>query len=244
MLLAPPYQPVGNAPRTARIADILFARPGLFQIVRTIAARREKIDLKDEHILVRRLDHMLERRVRHQPAIPIPMPVDLDRRQSRRQGAGRHDMPRVDPVGAGIEIAEIARLDRDRADRKPDIARVEPIPVDQPVERRDQRRRVIIADRGRRLPLGESGGGMRGTKNPGTPKLATRAAAPRCTHSRTASLSTTGSEGSADDTPSQKARIFPTASSRGLPAMMAALIAPIEIPATQSSSIPRSISAS
>src|SRR3546814_7117677 len=79
MLLAPPHQPVRNPPRAAGIANILLARPGLLQIVRPLAARGKQVDLKHQHIVIRRRDDMLERRIRHQPAVPIPMPIDLDR---------------------------------------------------------------------------------------------------------------------------------------------------------------------
>src|SRR3546814_2425265 len=68
--------------------------------------------------LIGRRDDMFERGVRHQPAVPIPMPVDFDRRQARRKRPRRQYVPRVDRVACRVEIAEIPRLDRDRADRQ------------------------------------------------------------------------------------------------------------------------------
>src|SRR3546814_1725330 len=81
--------------------------------------------------LIGRRDDMFERGVRHQPAVPIPMPVDFDRRQARRKRPRRQYVPRVDRVACRVEIAEIPRLDRHRTDRQAYLAVVHPVPVDQ-----------------------------------------------------------------------------------------------------------------
>ncbi len=71
---------------------------------------------------------------------------------------------------------------------------------------------IIKAYRFRRLPFGECRRRKRGVKKP---RDAERRDLPRrrhkCVHSRAQSLSAAGSDGSADDTPSQNSRILPTA---------------------------------
>src|SRR3546814_15345159 len=53
---------------------------------------------------------------------------------------------RVEALALRVEIAEISGPDRDRADRQPHLAVIDPVPVDQPVERLAQRRVVVEAD--------------------------------------------------------------------------------------------------
>src|SRR3546814_9223682 len=91
--------------------------PGFLQIARPFAAGREKIDLKDEHVVLRRLDDIFERGVRHESAVPIPDAIDLDRRQAGRQRARGEDVARVEELAPRVAIAEISGLDRDSAAR-------------------------------------------------------------------------------------------------------------------------------
>ena len=57
-------------------------------------------------------------------------------------------MARIESLGLAVEEAEIAAVDIDRTDRQPHPALVDQVPVDQPIERIDQRRGVVIAQRG------------------------------------------------------------------------------------------------
>ena len=90
---------------------------------------------------------MRQRGVRHETTVPPQPAINLDRRQPRRQRARCHDMPRVDLRVGRVEIMEIAALDIDRADRQPHRAIIEQIPVDQRVQRRLERGRIVEAHR-------------------------------------------------------------------------------------------------
>ncbi len=71
-------------------------------------------------------------------------------------------------------------------------------------------------------------------KKPGTPKVAIQAADISLNAVRACSPGTNGFAVRSEETSSQNARRRSTRRSGGLPTMSAALIAPIEIPATQS----------
>jgi hypothetical protein len=96
-----------------------------------------------------------------------------------------------------------------------------------------------------RLPGGHKGaGGMRGVKKPGTPKVAISAAEVSLNSERARSPFVTGFHGTGDDTISQNSFNRSTRFSPSLPAMIAALMAPIEMPAIHSGSNPERHSAS
>lgn len=80
----------------------------------------------------------------------------------------------------------------------------------------------------------ERGGGKRGAKKPGTPTVAPKAALQALNTSRACSPGNHGETVMPDDTLSQNALSRSTRRPGGFPAMSAALIAPIEMPATQS----------
>ncbi len=77
---------------------------------------------------------------------------------------------------------------------------------------------------------------MRGLKKPGTPKVAIRAALVSLNSKRPRSPEVIGFQGSGAETISQNSLSRGTRFSRGLPAMIAALTAPIEMPAIHSGS--------
>jgi hypothetical protein len=88
-------------------------------------------------------------------------------------------------------------------------------------------------------PGGQSGaGGKRGVKKPGTPKVAMIAAEVSLNSERARSPGTTGFQDTGWDTMSQNSFSRSTRFSGSLPAMIAELIAPIEMPATHSGSKP------
>ncbi len=87
-------------------------------------------------------------------------------------------------------------------------------------------------------------GGMRGSKNPGTPVVAAIVALASLKILREASSVASGGSKSRLETRSQKARSLSTRFSGGLPAMIAELTAPIEMPATHAGARPAAASAS
>ncbi len=89
------------------------------------------------------VQHMIERRVRYQAAIPPPLAVDLDGRQSRRQRARCHDVAGIKPFAGCAKIAEIASFNVHGANSQPHCATVEQVPVDQFIQRVPQLRRVV-----------------------------------------------------------------------------------------------------
>ena len=146
-----------DLPRPAGEADFLFARHHVHDRARAFGGGGgEQVDLEYQHFAALLLEEVSQRRVRHEPAIPIMAAVDLDWRKARRQRARGHDVARIDRLALGIEEAEIATVDIDRADRQPHRPLVDHVPVDQPIERGDQRRGVIIAQRGG-APRGRKG---------------------------------------------------------------------------------------
>src|SRR5579862_4193199 len=88
--------------------------------------------------------------------------------------------------------------------------------------------------------LAKYGGGMRGAKKPGTPKAAAALALSRFSDGRKRSNDAGGMSGEADETMSQNSASRSTRAAAELPAMSAALMAPMETPVTQSSSRPAS----
>jgi hypothetical protein len=73
-------------------------------------------------------------------------------------------------------------------------------------------------------------------KKPGTPKVAINAALVSLNSDRARSPFPRGFQGTGEETISQNSLRRPTLFSRGLPAMIAALMAPIEMPAIHSGS--------
>ena len=102
------------------------------------------------------LQHPLQRRVGDQPAVPVMLALDLHRRKAGRQGAAGHHVLRPDHVHLCIEIAEISGADIDRADAEAHFAGIDAVEIDEPLQRRLERRRVVMARRlrraGRRQP--------------------------------------------------------------------------------------------
>jgi len=89
------------------------------------------------------------------------------------------------------------------------------------------------------MPSGtRKAGGTRGTKKPGAPKAATVAALRRLRAMRTGSICSGGTIGIPEETRSQNSRSRSTRLSGELPAINAALIAPIDTPVTQSGARP------
>src|SRR6266850_233500 len=134
-------------PGTAREADVLLALGDALHARRQEPARREKVDLEDDALTLARLvDQVVERGVRSEPAIPVELAVDFQRRESGRQRAARHDVAHVQALRGRIEISHVAGAHVDRANREAKLARVEAVEVDQPLERVLEQRGVVVAD--------------------------------------------------------------------------------------------------
>ena len=156
-------------------------------------------------------------------------------------------MLRPDEVGRVVEIDKVAGADIDGADAEARLTGVDAV-VDKALERRPEKLRVIKA-RGSSVPAGlsqgEAGGGRRTRLRQSVAEIAPAFCEAACQ----VAFWEQGIEAIAQSDsglavmPSQKALSFATRWSGALLAMMAALIAPIEIPATQSGWISASASA-
>ena len=102
----------------------------------------------------REFEHPLQRRVGDDAAVPVIFAVDFGGRKARGQRAARHDVAEIDSMGGGVEIGEIAVADIDRADAQARFAGIEPVEIDQPLQRLLERRDVVMAElrRARRGP--------------------------------------------------------------------------------------------
>src|SRR5207247_10547404 len=90
-----PPQRVRTRPRSAGIADVLVPLGNLVQIPGQGAAGREKVHLEDEMATARViLDHVLQRRIGYQAAVPIVLSVDFHGGKAWRQSAARKDVLR------------------------------------------------------------------------------------------------------------------------------------------------------
>src|SRR3546814_7502472 len=83
--LAEAHQLIGDLAGAAGIANVLFARINVHEGVRHVALRGKEVDLKDEHVLALPVEHVGERRVGDDAAVPPPAAVYLDRRQARSE---------------------------------------------------------------------------------------------------------------------------------------------------------------
>ena len=135
---------VGGVARAARILDLLHACRDGGEVGRHFSARAPQVDLEHERVQARaRGQHPVERRVRHHAAVPVTLAVDLHRVEAGRQRAAGHHVLRADAVFRIVEVGEVARPDVDGADRQAHLARVDAIEVDEALQGRAQRRRVV-----------------------------------------------------------------------------------------------------
>ena len=93
------------------------------------------------------VEHRLHRRVRQDAAIPVELAIDADGRERRRQRAGRHDMAGARAACPAVEVAHLAGAHIGGADCQAGRASVDPVEIDQLVQRRLERRRRIIRRR-------------------------------------------------------------------------------------------------
>ena len=130
----------------ARILNVLLAVHDLPHGLRLGAMRVPDVDREDQAIAARIVvEHDLDRRVRKNPAVPIKLAVDADRRESWRKRAGGHDVVERERHVARVEIAHLRGAHARRADGEPGRAMIELIEVDELLERPAQRLDAVIA---------------------------------------------------------------------------------------------------
>src|SRR6266567_2411481 len=142
---------VGVHAGTAGKADVLLALRCLEQRNRQLAARTEQIDLEDQKVVVDfGIQHVIERRVGGDAAVPEMLALDDNGREPRRQRAGCHDVLRPDLLAQLleleiVEILEVAGGHTHRAEAEPCLQIVDAVEIDQMLQRFSQRRGVVIA---------------------------------------------------------------------------------------------------
>src|SRR5690349_5453563 len=99
-------------PRLARVLYVLGALEHLVEVRRQLAAGAEEVDLHDQGGKLRRIvEDVPERRIGHQPAVPIMDAVDDRGRKTRRQRAAGDDVRRSDRLSLAVEVDRVARVD-------------------------------------------------------------------------------------------------------------------------------------
>src|ERR1700682_3202204 len=142
---------VGIHAGAAGKAGVFLTLGGLEKGNRQRAARTEQIDLKDQQVAPDSfIQHIIERRVGGDAAIPEMLALDDDRREARRQRGRRHDMLRPDLLAELleleiIEIFEVAGRYTHRTDAEPGLQVVDTVEIDQMLQRLAKRRGVVIA---------------------------------------------------------------------------------------------------
>jgi hypothetical protein len=177
------------------------------------------------------VEYRLGRRVRENATVPVELAVDADRRKRRRQRARGQDVLGLDLGLATIEVVHHAGPHMGGADHQARLVAVDESEIDELGKRLAQRRRRIVtrrigpqrdvgAEERRRIRLEEAGNsaghGRPCRKGIRQPRQRRRDAP----------------EGVALDAPPDRSSRCATA----FPAMMAALIAPMDVPMIQSGS--------
>ena len=214
--------------------------------------RAPDVDLESERVLAwTGLDHPLQWRIGDETAVPVELAVNFDGREAGRKSPASHHMLRPDEVGGVVEIDKVAGADIDGADAEARLTGVDAVKVDKALERRPEKLRVIKARGLQRAGGAEPGVKLAGDEEPG---CAGERGGDRAQLAKEAACQVAfWEQGIGSDRPVRQ-RIGSDALPEGpelrdplvrraLPAMMAALIAPIEMPATQSGSISASASA-
>jgi hypothetical protein len=82
-----------------------------------------------------------------QSSIPILLAVDLDRRKARWQGPTSHDVLGADRDFLAVEISKMTGPHIDRTNAQPHVLDVvDPIEIDQSLQRSLERRSLVVAD--------------------------------------------------------------------------------------------------
>ena len=139
---------IGGSAGPAGIADILLPLADFLEIGWLPPPGMKQVDLERQPAKARdTFQHVLQRRVGDEAAIPVVFAIDLHCRKAGRQSAAGHDM--LGPNGhlSVVEVREIAGAHIYGTDAKADFAGVDAIELDQLFERILQRARIVIARR-------------------------------------------------------------------------------------------------
>src|SRR4029077_16791603 len=141
-------QSVRNSPRSAGIADVFVTLANLVQILGQGAAGWEKVHLKDEMAAARVvLDHVLQRRIGYQSAVPIMLAIDFHEGKARRQRAARKDVLWPDLNLRIVEVYKIACPDVYGSDAEANFPGIDAVEIDKPLQCEFERVRVVVAGR-------------------------------------------------------------------------------------------------
>ena len=150
----------GGDARAAGEANVFFPFAHFLEICRQLAAALKNIDLERQAAATRIIiQHVLQRRVGDETAVPVIFAVDLDRWKTGRQRAARHHMLRANGDFRAVEIGEAAGAHIHRSHAEAGVLGiVDAVEVDELFERLLERRRAVVARRhGRREPLMSAG---------------------------------------------------------------------------------------
>src|SRR6266404_1631623 len=144
---------VGIHAGAAGKTDVFLALGCVEKRGRQEAARAEQIDLKDQEVgPACFIQHIIQRRVRGDTAIPEMLALDDDRRETGRQRARSHDVFRLNPLAQLleleiVEIFEVAGRYTHGPDAEPGLEVVDAVEIDQVLQRLSKRGCIVIAQR-------------------------------------------------------------------------------------------------
>jgi len=135
--------------RRVELAKIRSVRPLEDRVERRRPGRpeAEQLDRDTDQILVERL---AERRVEGQflrvAGVAEQASVDVHGWEGRRNGGARHDVFGPDRVAGGVDEDFLAHLDVHGGHREADLAGVQPVEIDEPLQRPPEWRLVVERD--------------------------------------------------------------------------------------------------
>ena len=108
----------------------------------------KRVHLEDEMATARViLDHVLQRRIGYQAAVPLVLSISFHGGKAWRQSAAREDVLRPYLGLRIIEVREIACPDVHGSDAEANFSGINAVEIDKPLQCGFQRARVVVADR-------------------------------------------------------------------------------------------------
>mmetsp|Transcript_30435 Transcript_30435/g.55689 ORF Transcript_30435/g.55689 Transcript_30435/m.55689 type:complete len:214 (+) Transcript_30435:1235-1876(+) len=134
---------------STRVLNILLPGHGCGHIGRQITPGAEQVHLHGQRFAFATVvQHILQRRVGNNAAIPVGFTFNHHRREGGWQSTAGHDVLGADALMVIIEIHRVAGAHLHRPHRETHRFGVDPVEIHQPLERAPQRCRVVIADGG------------------------------------------------------------------------------------------------
>src|SRR5262249_1236995 len=139
----------GGDARAAREANVLVPFAHFLEIGRQLAAALKNIDLECQAAATRIIiQHVLQRRVGDETAVPVVFAVDLDRWKTGRQRAARHHMLRANGDFRAVEIGKAAGAHIHSSHAEADaFGTVDAVEVDELFKCLLERYRTVVARR-------------------------------------------------------------------------------------------------